>query len=110
MELLLKATLGSLIVVIVQLMSQTKNYYIAGLIPLFPTFGLIAHYIIGTEGTIGDLKKTLVLGMLSLIPYLVYLMSLYYLVGQFRLFISLLGATICWTISAVFLITFYSKV
>jgi uncharacterized membrane protein (GlpM family) len=28
-----------------------KNYYLAGLVPLFPTFALIAHYIVGSERT-----------------------------------------------------------
>ena len=29
--------------------SKTKIHYIAGLIPLFPTFALIAHYIVASE-------------------------------------------------------------
>lgn len=49
MGLLIKALLGALVVVLIGVLSKTKNYYIAGLIPLFPTFALIAHYIVASE-------------------------------------------------------------
>lgn len=45
MGLVIKAALGALVVVLIGVLAKTKNYYIAGLIPLFPTFALIAHYI-----------------------------------------------------------------
>lgn len=109
MKLLEKAILGAVIVVIIQLASQTKHYYLAGLIPLSPTFSLIAHYIVGTEQTIEHLKKTITLGIFSLIPYLIYLLSLYYLVDKFKLFESLLGAYVAWTISAIILIVLWEK-
>ncbi len=48
MGLVIKAALGALVVVLIGLLSKTKNYYIAGLIPLFPTFALIAHYIVAS--------------------------------------------------------------
>lgn len=48
---------------------QNKNYYIAGLIPLFPTFALIAHYIVATERGTEALRTTIVFGMWSIIPY-----------------------------------------
>ena len=47
MDLILKATLGAAVVVILAALAKTRNYYIAGLVPLFPTFALIAHYIVG---------------------------------------------------------------
>lgn len=49
MGLLIKALLGALVVVLIGVLSKTKNYYIAGLIPLFPTFALIANYIVASE-------------------------------------------------------------
>lgn len=49
MGLVIKAALGALVVVLIGLLAKTKNYYIAGLIPLFPTFALIAHYIVASE-------------------------------------------------------------
>jgi|GEM_PF-180962 len=81
MDLLLKAALGALVVVLLAALSKTRNYYIAGLVPLFPTFALIAHYIVGKGRSIDDLKTTILFGMWSIIPYFIYLATLYVLVG-----------------------------
>ncbi len=49
MGLVIKAALGALVVLLIGVLAKTKNYYIAGLISLFPTFALIAHYIVASE-------------------------------------------------------------
>ncbi|STJ86118.1 inner membrane protein associated with alginate biosynthesis [Escherichia coli] len=36
MGLVIKAALGALVVLLIGVLAKTKNYYIAGLIPLFP--------------------------------------------------------------------------
>jgi membrane protein GlpM len=109
-ELLVKALTGAVVVVIIQLLSRTKNVYLAGLVPLFPTFALIAHYIVGTGGTASDLKETIVFGMLSLIPYFVYLVMLYLLVDRLELVPSLLGATVSWIVSATVLLIAWNSI
>jgi membrane protein GlpM len=109
MELVVKALAGAVVVVIIQLLSRTKNAYIAGLIPLFPTFALIAHYVVGTQRTMSDLKETILFGMFSLIPYFAYLVTLYFLVDRFRLLASLLGATLCWIVAATVLIVVWGR-
>jgi Uncharacterized membrane protein required for alginate biosynthesis len=38
MGILVKALIGALVVVLIGLLAKTRNYYIAGLVPLFPTF------------------------------------------------------------------------
>ncbi len=60
MGILVKALIGALVVVLIGLLAKTRNYYIAGLVPLFPTFALIAHYIVGNERSIAALKTTLI--------------------------------------------------
>ncbi|MCS5931143.1 GlpM family protein [Klebsiella pneumoniae subsp. pneumoniae] len=42
---------------------ENQNYAIAGLVPLFPTFALIAHYIVASERGIEALRATIVFGM-----------------------------------------------
>ena len=49
MSLLIKSLIGALMVLLIGLLARTRNYYIAGLLPLFPTFALMAHYIVGSE-------------------------------------------------------------
>lgn len=78
MGLLLKAVIGACVVVLIGILSKTRNYYIAGLIPLFPTFALIAHYIVGNERSLEALRMTIIFGLWAIIPYFIYLISLYF--------------------------------
>lgn len=109
MGLLIKAALGALVVVLISVLSKTKNYYIAGLIPLFPTFALIAHYIVASDRGIEALRTTIVFGMWAIIPYFIYLLSLWYFTGFMRLPLALSAAVICWSLSAWLLILCWSR-
>ncbi|MFJ2328411.1 MULTISPECIES: GlpM family protein [Pseudomonas] len=104
-----KALLGAAVVVILAALSKTRNYYIAGLVPLFPTFALIAHYIVGKGRSIDDLKTTIVFGMWSIIPYFVYLATLYVMVDRLRLEASLAVAAVAWLMAATVLVTVWVR-
>lgn len=62
------------VVLIVFLLSKSKAFYIAGLMPLFPTFALIAHVIVSQQQGAEALQKTALVGLWSLIPYAIYLL------------------------------------
>lgn len=100
MNLLAKTLIGASMVLLIGLLARTRNYYIAGLLPLFPTFALMAHYIVGSERGTADLKSTIVFGMWSVVPYLAYLASLYWLVDRLRLVPALLAALLVWSVVA----------
>ena len=102
-----KALIGALVVVLIGLLAKTRNYYSAGLVPLFPTFALIAHYIVGSERSIAAPKTTLIFGMWAVLPYLVYLISLYFLINSLRLSLALGAAVLCWIAAAWLLITLW---
>jgi uncharacterized membrane protein (GlpM family) len=109
LDLFLKALIGTAVVVIIQLLARSKNYYVAGLVPLFPTFALISHYLVGSQHTIAELKSTIIFSMFSLIPYLIYLLALYLLVDRLRLEFALGVAAICWGCGASLLIVFWNR-
>lgn len=109
MDLILKAAIGAAVVLILAALSKTRNYYIAGLVPLFPTFALIAHYIVGKGRSIDDLKTTIVFGMWSVIPYFVYLATLYVMVDRMRLEASLAVAAVAWLIAATVLVSVWVR-
>lgn len=109
MDLIFKATLGAAVVVILAMLAKTKNYYIAGLVPLFPTFALIAHYIVGKGRSLDDLKTTIVFGMWSIIPYFVYLATLYLMVDRMRLEASLAVAAVAWLMAATVLVSVWVR-
>ncbi|MCK8656320.1 MULTISPECIES: GlpM family protein [Pseudomonas] len=106
---MLKATLGAAVVVILAALAKTRNYYIAGLVPLFPTFALIAHYIVGKGRSLDDLKTTIVFGMWSIIPYFIYLATLYVMVDRLRLEASLAVAAVAWLIAASALVSVWVR-
>ncbi|ROO10338.1 hypothetical protein BK673_11335 [Pseudomonas fluorescens] len=110
MDLFFKALLGAAVVLIIAALSKTKNYYIAGLVPLFPTFALIAHYIVGKGRSIDDLKTTIVFGMWSIIPYFVYLATLYVMVDRLRLEASLAVAAVVWLMAATVLVSIWVRI
>lgn len=104
MSLLLKALLGAVIIVAIALLSRSRYFLIAGLVPLFPSFALISHYIVGTERTAEDLKATILFGLWALLPYAVYLISAYCLVDKMALTPALSVAALLWCIAAGLLI------
>ncbi|MEQ6291401.1 GlpM family protein [Vogesella sp. GCM10023246] len=95
-----KALLGALAVLLISLLSQSRYFFIAGLVPLFPTFALIAHYIVGSGRGAAALRQTALFGLWSLLPYAVYLLAVYQLAGRLSLPLTLLAATACWTLAA----------
>lgn len=105
MGLLLKAVIGACVVVLIGILSKTRNYYIAGLIPLFPTFALIAHYIVGNERSLEALRMTIIFGLWTIIPYFIYLISLYFFIDHLRLPLALSAAVVCWIVAAWILIS-----
>lgn len=109
MDLVFKAALGAAVVLLLAVLAKTKNYYIAGLVPLFPTFALIAHYIVGKGRSVDDLKTTIVFGMWSIIPYFVYLATLYVMVDRMRLEASLAVAAVAWMIAATVLVSVWLR-
>ncbi len=55
--LFLKCMLGAGVVLIISILSKSKAFYIAGLVPLFPTFALIAHVIVYQQKGAEALQK-----------------------------------------------------
>src|SRR5262245_36501446 len=100
LALFFKCMLGALAVLIIALLSRSKSFFVAGLVPLFPTFALIAHYIVGTERSAADLRATALFGLWSLLPYAVYLLLVYWLSVRMALAATLAWATIAWPLCA----------
>ncbi|MDO9354831.1 MAG: GlpM family protein [Solirubrobacteraceae bacterium] len=108
--MLLKCLLGALAVLAIALLSKSKSFFIAGLVPLFPTFALIAHYIVGNERTPAALRTTALFGLWSLVPYAVYLLAVYVLSVRFPLVTTLLLATAAWAAAAALLLFVWLRV
>jgi membrane protein GlpM len=108
-SLFLKSLLGAATVLVIALLSKSRLVYIAGLVPLFPTFALIAHYIVGSERSVAALRTTALFGLWSLIPYAIYLFAVYWLSVRFTLIATLLIATAAWVTAASALVFAWMK-
>lgn len=98
--LFIKCLLGAMLVLLIALLSRSKSYFIAGLVPLFPSFALIAHSIVGTERGAAELRTTALFGLCSLVPYAVYLLAVFWLSVRVTLMTALASATVAWTVAA----------
>ena len=104
LALFLKCMLGAGVVLIISILSKSKAFYIAGLVPLFPTFALIAHVIVYQQKGAEALQKTALFGLWSLIPYAIYLVAVYVLATRMSMWSCLGLATLCWVVAAAGLI------
>jgi membrane protein GlpM len=104
MSLFLKCLLGAAAVLVIALLSRSRSFYIAGLVPLFPTFALIAHCIVGVERDAAALRLTALFGLWSLLPYAVYLLTVYWLSVELPLTATLALATTAWVATATILL------
>ncbi|MGB9190555.1 MULTISPECIES: GlpM family protein [unclassified Acinetobacter] len=104
LALFLKCILGAAVVLIISLLSKSKAFYIAGLVPLFPTFALIAHVIVSQQQGAEALQKTALFSLWSLIPYAIYLLMVYMLASKMLMWSCLSIATLCWIVAAAGLI------
>ncbi|EJB8467239.1 GlpM family protein [Acinetobacter baumannii] len=102
--LFLKCMLGAGVVLIISILSKSKAFYIAGLVPLFPTFALIAHVIVYQQKGAEALQKTALFGLWSLVPYAIYLVAVYVLATRMSMWSCLGVATLCWVVAAAGLI------
>lgn len=65
-------------------LARSQLYILAGLAPLFPTFGLFAHILSFKNGGVTQLKDVALFGIWSMIPYLFYVGSIYLAVQIMR--------------------------
>ena len=104
LSLLLKCVLGAAVDLLISILSKSKAFYIAGLVPLFPTFALIAHVIVSQQQGAEALRKTDIFSLWSLIPYAIYLLMVYVLATKMSMWSCLGLATLCWIVAAAGLI------
>jgi membrane protein GlpM len=109
LSLLLKSLGGAATVLLIALLSRGRNVYLAGLVPLFPTFALIAHAIVGSERGPVELRSTAIFGLWSLLPYAVYLLAVCWLCSRYSLLLTLSAATLGWLLAAGLLLLGWSR-
>jgi membrane protein GlpM len=109
-SLFLKCLAGALAVLLMSLASQSRYFVLAGLVPLFPTFALIAHVMVGTAQPAHALQMTALFGLWSIVPYAAYLLTVYVLSVRLPLGATLVSAALVWIIVAALTMTVWFRV
>ena len=107
--LLAKMLIGALMVLIIQWLASSRHYYLAALAPLFPTFVLFTHYIVGSTRSSADFRATVLFGMFAMIPYFCYLLAVYLSIGRLPLPAAMLLGLLVWGASAFALILLWPR-
>ncbi len=109
-SLLLKCLTGAFAVLLIALASKSRYFVLAGLVPLFPTFALIAHVVVGSSRSVTALQTTALFGLWSLIPYAAYLTAVYFLSTRTSLSITLFSAVVVWVGCAALMLVVWFRV
>lgn len=97
MELLIKGLLGALVAILLHFATgSSKHYFLAGMIPLFPTFALFAHVMFASSGEPQKMQTSAVLGLLSLIPYGIYLLITWKATPKLGSWLAITLGLCCW--------------
>lgn len=83
-------------VLMIQLFTQTRFFYLAALASLFLTFTLISYSLVGTQLSAADLKVALVFRMLDVIPHLIYTLLVFFTFSHVGLYKALLLGVVGW--------------
>ena len=95
-DIALKGALGAAVAIALHYSINSKYSYLAGLIPLFPTFALVAHMMFASSGRTLDMQISAQFGLLSLFPYAAYLVLVWVLANRLNIWLALGISIIGW--------------
>jgi uncharacterized membrane protein (GlpM family) len=95
MEMVWKGIVGGLITAAIVWLSKRGNT-LPGILPLFPTFGLIALLVVGAKGNNAGFREACIAGAKTIPAYLAFLAVCYFTVGRIDYRLALLGGLVAW--------------
>jgi membrane protein GlpM len=100
MEIVWKGVVGGLVTAAIVWLSRRGNT-LPGILPLFPTFALIALLIVGARGDSGGFREACLAGARTIPAYLAFLAVCYFAIDRVDYRIALLYGLIAWFIVAL---------
>ena len=101
--------MGATVAVLIAVLARSNYFILAGLAPLFPTFALFAHILSYKAGGVSQLRDVALFGAFSVIPYLFYVLGVYFALTKFRIEIAIPTGLTLWFISASILFVLWNK-
>ena len=100
MDIVWKGFVGGLVTAAIVFLSKRGNT-LPGILPLFPTFALIALLIIGAKGDKAGFREACVAGAKTIPAYLAFLAICYFAIDHVDYRIALAGGLVIWLIVAL---------
>jgi uncharacterized membrane protein (GlpM family) len=100
MDMVWKGMIGGLVTAAIVWLSRRGNI-LPGILPLFPTFALIALLIVGAKGEAAGFRQACIAGAKTIPAYLAFLAVCYFAIGRVDYRIALLGGLAAWFIVAL---------
>jgi membrane protein GlpM len=100
MDILWKGIVGGLVTAAIVFLSRRGNT-LPGILPLFPTFALIALLIIGAKGDQAAFRETCIAGAKTIPAYLAFLGIAYLAIGRFDYRLAITGGLAAWLVVAL---------
>lgn len=105
--LLTHAAIGAILAVAIVLVTRSSLHVLSGLLPLFPTFALIAHLQAFSHAGNASVKLVAGFGLMSLVPYAAYLVTLLALIDRAGFHLALTLAVLFWALAAAMMISLW---
>ena len=81
MDIIWKGVIGGIVTTIIAAAAK-KGTVLPGIMPLFPTFALIALYIVGMKQNASDFQETCLAGLKTIPAYLTFLVACYFFIPK----------------------------
>lgn len=100
MDILWKSIVGGVLTGIIVWLSKRGNV-LPGILPLFPTFALIALYIVGMKGDAGGFRETCLATAKTIPAYLAFVGACYFSIERVDFRIALIFGLAIWFLIAL---------
>lgn len=97
MDILWKGVIGGLVTAFIAWTAK-RGTILPGIIPLFPTFAIIALFIIGRNGTLSSFRQVTISGMKTLPAYFAFSLASYLAISRLDYRLSIVIGVLCWAI------------
>ncbi len=99
-ELLWKGVLGGAVTALIVWLSKRGNV-LPGILPLFPTFAVVALLVVGAKGSPAGFRESCLAGAKTIPAYLAFLAACYWGIGRMDFRLTIFSGLLVWAIVAV---------
>ena len=100
MDIFWKALIGGIVTALIVWASK-RGDILPGILPLAPTFAVIALIAVGSKGSDEGFRATCLAGAKTIPAYLVFLGACYLLIGRVDYRLAILGGLAAWLLAAL---------